>query len=40
MYDAENAAYTDDGTNFPNLNQKADFYLDKNIKITNGMIKM
>ena len=39
-YDAENAAYTDDGTNFPNLNQKADFYLDKNIKVTNGMIKM
>jgi len=39
-FDAENAAYTDDGTNFPNLNQKADFYLDKNIKVTNGMIKM
>ena len=39
-YDALNAIYTDKGTNIPNLNQKADFYLDKDIKVTNGMIKM
>jgi hypothetical protein len=39
-YQADGAVYTDGGTNIPNLNQKADFYLDKDIKVTNGMIKM
>jgi hypothetical protein len=39
-YDVGNAMYTDRATNIPNLNQKADFFLDKDIKVTNGMIKM
>jgi hypothetical protein len=39
-YDVGNAVYTDGGTDIPNLNQKADFFLDKDIKVTNGMIKM
>ncbi|WP_166923104.1 M14 family metallopeptidase [Flavobacterium poyangense] len=38
-YDAEGASYSDDINNFPNLNQKADFYLNKNIKFVNGLIK-
>ena len=39
-YDAGNLLYTDDDTNIPKLNQKADFYLGKNIKIVNGSIKI
>jgi len=39
-YDVGNAMYTDRATNIPNLNQKADFFLDKDIKVTKGMIKM
>ncbi|MRX41141.1 peptidase M14 [Flavobacterium sp. LC2016-23] len=38
-YDAEGASYSDDFSNFPNSNQKADFYLNKNIKFVNGLIK-
>ncbi|QSB25068.1 M14 metallopeptidase family protein [Flavobacterium sp. CLA17] len=38
-YDAKGASYSDDFSNFPNLNQKADFYLNKNIKFVNGLIK-
>ena len=38
-YDAQEAIYTDDFTNFPKMDQKADFYLDKNIKFVNGLIK-
>lgn len=38
-YDAEGASYSDDFNNFPNLNQKADFYLNKNIKFVNGLVK-
>ena len=38
-YDAEEALYKDDADNIPKLNQKADFYLDNNIKFVNGMIK-
>ena len=39
-YDAEGALYKDDFDSIPKLNQKADFYLDNNIKIVNGMIKI
>ena len=39
-YDAEGALYRDNFESIPKLNQKADFYLDKNIKIVNGMIKI
>jgi hypothetical protein len=39
-YDAKGALYKDDDDNFPKLNQKADFYLDNNIKFVNGMIKI
>ncbi|MFV5693150.1 M14 metallopeptidase family protein [Flavobacterium sp. LT1R49] len=40
VYDAEGARYKDDYDGFPKLNQKADFYLDNNIKFVNGMIKV
>lgn len=39
-YDAEGALYKDDFDSIPKLNQKADFYLDNNIKFVNGMIKI
>ena len=39
-YDAKGALYKDDFDNIPKLNQKADFYLDNNIKVVNGMIKI
>ncbi|KAF2506724.1 peptidase M14 [Flavobacterium zhairuonense] len=38
-YDAKGAVYSDDQGNFPKSNQKADFYLNKNIKFVNGLIK-
>ncbi len=38
-YDAKGALYSDDFTNFPKMNQKADFCLDKNVKFVNGLIK-
>ena len=38
-YDAKGAVYSDDFTNFPKMNQKADFCLDKNVKFVNGLIK-
>jgi hypothetical protein len=36
-YDAKNALYSNEEDNFPKLNEKADFCLDKNIKIVNGL---
>ena len=39
-YDAKGAEYKDEYNNFPKLNQKADFYLDNDIKFVNGMIKI
>ncbi|MFV8392086.1 M14 metallopeptidase family protein [Flavobacterium sp. LB2P6] len=39
-YDAKGALYKDDLDNIPKLNQKADFYLNNNIKVVNGMIKI
>ncbi|MFE3867716.1 M14 metallopeptidase family protein [Flavobacterium sp. LS2P90] len=39
-YDAKGALYKDEFDNFPKLNQKADFYLDNDIKVVNGMIKI
>jgi len=38
-YDGEGATYSDDYANFPKSNQKADFYLNKNTKFVNGLIK-
>ena len=38
-YDGNGAVYSDDYSGFPKLNQKADFYLNKNIKFVNGLIK-
>ena len=38
-YDGKGAVYSDDFSNFPKVNQKANFYLDKNIKFVNGLIK-
>lgn len=38
-YDAKGASYSDDFTNFPKMNQKADFYLNKNTKFVNGLIE-
>jgi zinc carboxypeptidase len=37
-YDAAGGEYSDDTDNIPKLNEKADFWLDKNIKIVNGRI--
>ncbi len=39
VFDAKGEFYHDDNTGFPNIEQKADFYLGKNIKIVNGLIK-
>lgn len=36
-YDAKDAYYSDEEDDIPKLNEKADFYLDKNIKIVNGL---
>lgn len=38
-YDGRGAVYSDDYSNIPKMNQKADFYLNKNIKFVNGLIK-
>lgn len=38
-YDGKGAVYSDDISNFPKVNQKANFYLDKSIKFINGLIK-
>lgn len=38
-YDGQGASYSDDNTDFPKLNQKADFYLNKNVKFVNGLAK-
>ena len=38
-YDAKGAEYSDDFTNFPKTDQKANFYLNKNVKFVNGLIK-
>jgi len=39
-YDAKGAIYSDEKDNIPKLHQKADFYLDKNIKVVNGMVNI
>ncbi len=39
VLDAQGEMYQDEQANFPNIEQKADFYLGKNIKIVNGLIK-
>lgn len=39
-YDAKGALYKDGYNDIPKLNQKADFYLDNNVKFVNGMIKI
>lgn len=38
-YDAKGALYQDKKDNIPKLDQKADFYLDNNVKFVNGLIK-
>ncbi|WP_394774849.1 M14 metallopeptidase family protein [Flavobacterium sp.] len=38
-YDGKQAIYSDDYNGFPKLNQKANFYLNKNVKFVNGLIK-
>ena len=38
-YDCAGAIYSDEDENIPKLNQKANFFLDKKMKIVNGMIK-
>lgn len=39
VLDAQGEMYQDEQADFPNIEQKADFYLGKNIKIVNGLIK-
>jgi hypothetical protein len=38
-YDAKEAFYTDDVANFPNVNQKANFYLNDDLHFINGLLK-
>jgi hypothetical protein len=38
-WDAEGTEYQDDNANYPELNQKADFYLGKDVKVLNGIVK-
>jgi len=38
VLDAQGEMYHDNESNFPNIEQKANFYLGKNIKIVNGLI--
>jgi hypothetical protein len=40
VYDAKEALYSDGENDFPKLNEKANFCLNKSIKIVNGLIKM
>lgn len=37
-YNANGALYQDEQSGFPRLNQKADFYLDNNVRFVNGLI--
>ncbi|HTG64805.1 MAG TPA: hypothetical protein VL859_00360, partial [Flavobacterium sp.] len=39
VFDAQGAIYEDEEENFPKLDQKADFSLDKKLKFVNGLIK-
>ena len=39
-FDAKTELYTDDLDNIPQINQIADFFIGKSIKIVNGLIKM
>ena len=38
-YDAKGEEYSDDFSNFPKVGQIANFYLNKNVKFVNGLIK-
>jgi hypothetical protein len=38
-WNAEEAEFSNDSNNNPELNQKADFYLGKNVKVVNGIIE-
>jgi hypothetical protein len=38
-YDCAGAVYSDNNENIPEINQKADFFLNNGMKIVNGMIK-
>ena len=39
LYNAHKMMYSDNDLNYPKINQKADFYLEKNIKFVNGVKK-
>ena len=39
-FDAKGALYHDESDNFPKLNQKANFYLDNDIKFVNGLMNI
>ena len=39
-YDAKGAIYQDENENFPKLNQKANFYLDNDVRVVNGVISI
>lgn len=39
-FDAKEKMYSDSNNNIPNLNQKLDFFLEKDIKIVNGLVKL
>ena len=39
-YDGDGGNYSDNSNNFPEIGKKANFYLNKNIKFINGLLKM
>ncbi len=39
-YDCQEAIYSDDSDNIPEIDNKANFYLNKNVKFVNGLIKI
>lgn len=39
-YDGKEGDYSDDSNGFPEIGKKADFYLNKNVKFVNGLMKM
>lgn len=38
-FDVKEKLYSDSNNNIPNLNQKADFFIEKDVKIVNGFVK-
>jgi hypothetical protein len=39
-YDCQDAVYSDDSSNIPEIDKKANFYLNKSVKFVNGVVKI